>query len=93
MLVATPAVTAQVGSYCFTDDFGFVWDIEPDGPTDILFGQSLNVYGGDAPIIGGRGRSSQTIRHHSVTTLNPALADDPGCTDGSLTDWFITTGR
>lgn len=82
--------TAQA-QFCFVDNFTFSWDVNLDSGTDIFFG-TVDAYTGGI-MTGARGQSGRTIRHHVFTAINPALNNDPDCTDGGTqTDWFTYNG-
>lgn len=94
MRATEPVEVERGGSvYCFDDGTAF-WEVFPEGPvggpSGIITG--TNSILGDA--IGGRGRSGATVRHHSLTAINPTLSDDPGCLGGDeFVDWISFNGK
>ncbi|MEM1042005.1 MAG: hypothetical protein AAGI91_05185 [Bacteroidota bacterium] len=93
---AAPGAQAQTGTFCFSDNFGYQWEVVVNNnATDLIVGEaSVGDFNGQLyASVGGRGQASSTIRHHNLTAINPDLADDPGDTDGNgNVDWFTYNG-
>lgn len=79
---------------CFISEVGFFWDLTVDASTGFITGSFFDPAGNTKDVIAGRGFfSNRTIRHHTLTAIDPTLSDDPSCFAGSgYVDWLSYNG-
>lgn len=82
---------AQPTLACFTDNYGFRWNLQLDLSTDTIIGSAdTNDPDGLWFVMGGRGTNARTRSAHILSAVNGQLANDPSCSDGDGSVDFFT---
>src|SRR5690606_10266654 len=69
---------ARVFSFCFTDNYGYLWDVSVDHATGVILG-SVRVTVPDCGFYSVEGQFNGP--NVTLTATNPRAGDDPDCSD------------